>query len=50
MQIVNSAGVVYLSKSLQKGINSIDIKSLPKGIYFIKNAAGEEVKKFIIQQ
>lgn len=49
IQIVNSTGSLYLSKTLQPGLNSINIKSLPNGSYFIKNIVGEEVKKFLIQ-
>lgn len=49
IRIVNSAGALYLSKTLQPGINNINTKSLPNGTYFIKNIIGEETKKFIIQ-
>ncbi len=50
VQILNSVGSMYLSKVLYPGLNEINVKSLPSGVYFIKNSAGEGMQKFIIQQ
>jgi hypothetical protein len=50
VQIVNSLGLLYLTKPLQPGLNDLGVRTLPNGVYFIKNTQGQDVNKFLIQK
>jgi hypothetical protein len=45
--IYNSTGQLALSKELPAGTQTVNVRNLSKGIYFLK--AGAETEKFIIQ-
>jgi hypothetical protein len=36
LQLFSSDGRVILRKTLAKGVNSIDLTSIPKGVYFLQ--------------
>lgn len=48
VQIISMQGVVVKSINLQQGVNRIDLSSLPKGIYFLKNDFGQRRKLIVM--
>lgn len=48
VQILSMQGVEVKSIDLKKGVNRVDVSSLPKGIYFLKNKFGERRKLIIM--
>lgn len=51
LQIYNSQGQCVKTVRIEKGLNTIDLLSLPKGIYIIRTALKNEMKvsKFIVE-
>lgn len=47
--IYNSGGALVKSVPLQKGKNTIDVRNLAAGVYFIKTADGKNAKFIVIK-